>query len=113
KALMSPLGIGAKKMITKDPLGITGMAMEKLQEFQPDQNLSLYQNHLLTSDKKHLVFFIELTNAANESAKNEEVIKELNSLQRQVSASHSDLQFEYFGTAAVSVDNARRIKKDI
>lgn len=113
QALVSPLGIGAKKMIVKDPLGITGMAMEKLREFQPDENLSLYQNHLFTADKKHLIFFVELTAAANESSKNEELIDQLAALQSHLEKADPSLAFEYFGTAAVSVANAKRIKKDI
>jgi hypothetical protein len=41
----SPAGIAMKKIITKDPLGLSHVALKKLQNLQFDENLDIYNNH--------------------------------------------------------------------
>ena len=70
KALQSPLGIGTKQMLIKDPLGMTSFPLKRLRNLQRHDNIQLYQNHLFTKDKDHLIFFINLLHASHETANN-------------------------------------------
>lgn len=111
KSLMSPMGIVSRDMMLKDPFGFTGFPLERAKELQLDQNFELYKNHLVTTDKQHLVFFIELANPPNETAENGRLITKLDNLASRYS--DNTIQVEYFGAAAVAVANATQIKTDV
>jgi len=58
--LVSPAGVGMKKIIEKDPLGFSFLALRKLSGIQYDENFELYDGYILTRDHRHLIFFILL-----------------------------------------------------
>ncbi|MBK6989171.1 MAG: hypothetical protein IPH33_13675 [Bacteroidetes bacterium] len=59
RTLSTPVGIGLKKMISKDPVGITFIALNKLKQIQYDENFELYDNCILTKDQKYLILIID------------------------------------------------------
>lgn len=113
KALMSPLGIGAKKIMVKDPLGFASIPLERAKSLQLNDNFSLYKNLILSKDQKHLIFFAVLANPPGETSKNGELIEKLEALIPAYESKYSNVEIDYFGSAAVAVANAGRIKKDI
>lgn len=113
KALMSPVGIGAKRILIKDPLGLATMPLERSRKLQLNENFILYKNHIIAKDKKHLIFFAKLVNPPGETAKNGELMEVLEGLVPHYEKEFSGVAIDYFGSAAVSVANANRIKKDI
>ncbi|UII28863.1 1-acyl-sn-glycerol-3-phosphate acyltransferase [Fulvivirga maritima] len=112
KQVLSSMGIASKFMI-KDPLGITGRPLRRIQDNQMDSNFGLYQNHIVTKDRKHLVFFVVLSNPPNETSNNGKFIEGINQLQKSFQESHPQIVVDYFGPAAVAVANATRIKTDV
>ncbi|AHM59753.1 phospholipid/glycerol acyltransferase [Flammeovirgaceae bacterium 311] len=113
RALMSPMGIGTKKMLVKDPYSMVSMPLQRARNLQMDDNVQLYQNHLLTKDHQHLIFFVSLVNPASETAKNAELISGLETLKDRFQQIYPAISFEYFGSSAVAVANAGQIKQDI
>ena len=113
KALISPMSMVTKKMLVKDPFGLVSIPVKKTSKFQVDDNIRLFQNHLLTKDKQHLIFFVGLANPPNETAHNGKFIEGVNGLIEEFRKDQPGLHIEYFGQAAVSVANAARIKQDI
>ena len=114
KALISPAGFAFKKNIQADPLGISTLAFEQLNNFQIDENFELYNNYFLTKDRKHLLFFVLPSGNASESTQNANLISLIKNVGSTINAEkYTDLKFEYFGGPAVSVANASRIKKDV
>ncbi|WMJ72388.1 MMPL family transporter [Cytophagaceae bacterium ABcell3] len=113
KALVSPLSIVNKKMLINDPLGIVNLPLQKSSTFQTDENIKLYQNHLLSQDQKHLIFFVELANPPNETSNNGKLIKGINRQIEAFSDTSPDFNIEYFGQTAIAVANANQIKEDI
>ena len=114
KALISPAGFAFKKNIQTDPLGISALAFEQLNNFQIDENFELYNNYFLTKDHKHLLFFILPSSQASESTQNAKLISLIEGVGKTINKqSHQNLTFEYFGGPAISVANATRIKKDV
>ncbi|MDH5365613.1 MAG: MMPL family transporter [Cyclobacteriaceae bacterium] len=111
KALMSPMSMVTKKMTIKDPFGLVNKPLQRARELQQDDKIGLYQNHLVSKDSKHLIFFIDLTNPPNETKNNGKLIADFDQLIQHYST--SNYRIEYFGQAAVAVGNAQRIKGDI
>lgn len=113
KALMSPMSMVTKKMLLKDPFGFTSFPLERANKLRMEDNIKLYQNHLLTADQQHLVFFIMLANPPGDTGKNGVFLNGLDGFAQQLQAKVPGLQVEYFGHAAVSAANAKQIKHDI
>ena len=112
KQLLSPVGV-VTKMLIKDPLGFAAFPLQRMRDQQLDNNFSLYQNHIVTTDNRHLMFFVALNNPPNETSNNGQLIEGIRHLKDQFEAAHPSIKVEYFGPAAVAVANAGRIKADI
>ena len=109
RTLTSPAGFALKEMISKDPVGISLPALKKLQQLQYDENFELYDNYILTKDRKHLMLFITPAFPPNNTGKNALLLKGLDSL---IDNNSSSVTASYFGATAVSVGNALQLRKD-
>jgi uncharacterized protein len=109
RTLTSPTGFALKNMISKDPVGITFLGLKKLQQLQYDENFELYDNYIVTKDRKHLMLFITPKFAPNNTGKNVLLLKGLDSL---IDNNYSHVTATYFGATAVSVGNALQLRKD-
>ena len=109
RTLTSPSGFALKSMISKDPVGITFLGLKKLQQLQYDENFELYDNYILTKDRKHLMLFITPKFPPNNTGKNALLLKGLDSL---IDNNSSKVTATYFGATAVSVGNALQLRKD-
>lgn len=114
KTLLSPASSFLKKFIIQDPVGLSNKALERLRNFQMDEQISLVQNYLFTQDQKHLLFYIIPNQPASETKKNSILIENIeDAISKLSSESASPIKAEYFGAARVAVGNATQIKKDI
>ncbi len=109
RTLTSPAGFALKSMISKDPVGITFLGLKKLQQLQYDENFELYDNYIVTKDRKHLMLFITPKFPPNNTGKNAQLLKGLDSL---IDNKNSSVTATYFGATAVSVGNALQLRKD-
>ncbi|MBL0049107.1 MAG: MMPL family transporter [Bacteroidetes bacterium] len=112
KTLLSPASMILKKNLGRDPLSITPLALKKLQSLQFDDNFEIVDGYIFTKDKKHLLFFITPL-APKKTALNAELIHGLDDLIEQISNENPSVNTDYFGSVAVAVANAERIKKDV
>ena len=114
RTLVSPAGFATKTMIQKDPLNLTFIALNKLRKFQVSDNFELYNNHILTTDKKHLLFFAIPANP-NETGANQKLFDKIDKLLSRLTEANRQpaISVSYFGSAVVAAGNARQIKKDI
>lgn len=110
RTLSSPSGIALKSMISKDPVGISFLGMKKVQQLQYDENFELYDNYVVTKDRKNLLFFITPQYPPNNTGKNALLLKGLDSLIN--SNNNKNITVSYFGATAVSVGNALQLRKD-
>ena len=114
KNLLSPAGFALKKMILRDPLGWTYMAMNKLKSLQAGDDFEIVDGFILTRDRKNLLLFITPANPASETSKNEKLLKGLDELLVRISAtSRPGIRGQYFGAIAFATGNASQVKKDI
>lgn len=112
RQLISPSGIATKKVIVNDPLGFSFIVLKKLQHLQYDENFEIYNNHIITKDKRHLIFFIETAHAANDTKHNAALIEGLNTCLEETQVLHPKVFASYFGSSAVAVGNALQLRKD-
>lgn len=113
RILTSPAGITLKQLISNDPVGITFLALQKLQQLQYDENFELYDNHVVTKDHKHLLLFLTPAYPPNNTGKNAKLLQELDDIIHELNAVYfPQTTASYFGTTAVSVGNALQLRKD-
>ncbi len=113
KTLLSPASMILKKNILRDPIGITPYALKRMQSLQFDDNFELENGCIFTKDKKHLLFFITPTPKSSETAKNAELLTQIDLSIVSVSSKNKNVIAEYFGGVAVAVGNAKQIKSDV
>lgn len=109
RTLTSPAGFALKSMIAKDPVGISFLGLKKLQQLQYDENFELYDNYIVTKDRKHLLLLLTAKFPPNNTGQNALLLKGLDSL---IENSNSTVTANYFGATAVSVGNALQLRKD-
>ncbi|WP_037321743.1 MMPL family transporter [Salegentibacter sp. Hel_I_6] len=112
KDLISPTGFVTKQFLFKDPLSITNLGLEKLQELQVDDQFKIHDNYLLTKDEKHLLLFITPEYPASETKNNEVFIERLDKIILGLNE-NSEVKADYFGGVLYAIANAKQIKKDI
>lgn len=114
KLLVSPASLVIKKTVIQDPLGISGNVLKKLRNLEVEDNFDLYDNHILTKDRKNLLLFVVPANPPNETGINSMMLKKMDSVFAVVGQrfDHS-IEAQYFGAAAMAAGNAERIKSDL
>lgn len=110
KLLLTPAGSYIKKSFLSDPLNIGALGLKKIQKAFSNGEYKIIENKIFTSDEKNLIFFIKPAHASKESGKNAELIHRLDDI---IQSADQAVEVHYFGTPAVSVGNAERIKKDL
>ncbi|MDN3593980.1 MMPL family transporter [Zunongwangia endophytica] len=113
RSIISPTGIVTKNFIFQDPLSLGPIGLEKLRELQIRDNYLLYNDYLLTKDKKHLLLFITPTLPASETNKNNEFVEQLKKIQQQLNSEYDGVEGDFFGGVLYSLANANQIKKDV
>jgi len=112
RQLISPSGIALKKIIVKDPLGLSFLALRKLRELQYDPNFELYDSYIMTKDHRHIIFFVQPAYPANETGHNSVLIDKLDLMVKEASEKHPQFLASYFGAPAVAVGNAIQLRQD-
>lgn len=114
KTLVSPTGIIAKDNILRDPLGLSFIALKKLQQLSFGDDFTLHNGFLLSKDKNHVLLFITPKLKSSETDKNAAFVKDLYQINNQLNNLFKDkVKSEYFGGTLIAVANARQIKQDI
>jgi 1-acyl-sn-glycerol-3-phosphate acyltransferase len=114
KSLISPTGIVSKDFILRDPLGISFIALKKLQQLSVGDDFELENGFVLTKDKKNLLLFISTKLPTNETDKNTVFIEKLNEIKNNLNSKfRNKVAMTYFGSTPVAVANATQIKADV
>lgn len=113
KTLLSPASIMLKKNILRDPIGITPYALKRMQGLQLDDNFELENGYIFTKDKKHILLFINPKTKPSDTKLNKELIAKIDTAILHSNKTNPQASSEYFGSHAVALGNAERIKKDV
>lgn len=114
KTLLSPTGIIAKDFIVADPLGVSFVALKKLQKLSVSDNFKLIDGYIVTKDEQSLLLFIDPVLSGSETEKNTNFIEELNKLKHEINTQLlGKSTIDYFGASFIAVANAKQIKTDV
>lgn len=80
KTLISPTGIVARDFIVNDPLGISFIALKKLQQLNLGDDFVLKDGFLITKDETKLLLFLNPKFGGSETEKNTEFVGKLESI---------------------------------
>lgn len=113
KVLSSPAGYAIKKMLTYDPLHLSGKALNRLTAFQVDKVYNIENGYILSKDRKSLFIFVSSINPVSETSKNKELVKAIKtSFEDVVKEADNTIRISSFGAVDVAVTNASQIRKD-
>ncbi|KQB38824.1 1-acyl-sn-glycerol-3-phosphate acyltransferase [Flavobacterium aquidurense] len=114
KSIISPSGFVTKDFILQDPLGISFIALKKLQQLNIGDDFTLNNGFVMTKDKKKLLLFITSNLPSSETEKNTIFANKLKSIQENLNQKFKNkTSISYFGSALIAVANANQIKSDI
>lgn len=114
KSIISPSGFITKDFILQDPLGISFIALKKLQQLNIGDDFTLDNGFVMTKDKKKLLLFITSNLPSSETEKNTIFAAKLKSIQDHLNQQYkTKTSISYFGSALIAVANANQIKSDI
>lgn len=114
RTLISPTGIVAKDFILNDPLGISFIALKKLQQLSIGDEFQLKNGFLVTKDESKLLLFINPKLSGSETEKNTLFVDKLHSIKTNLNTQFKGkATIDYFGSSLIAVANAKQIKHDI
>lgn len=114
KSIISPSGFITKDFILQDPLGISFIALKKLQQLNIGDDFTLDNGFVMTKDKKKLLLFITSDISSSETEKNSIFAEKLKSIQENLNTQFKGkTSVSYFGSALIAAANAKQIKSDI
>jgi 1-acyl-sn-glycerol-3-phosphate acyltransferase len=114
KSIISPAGMVSKDFILQDPLGISFLALQKLQQLSIGDQFELKDGFVVTKDHKNLLLFITPKLPANETDRNTIFIEHLESAKNNLNKKFKGkAAMSYFGATPVAVANATQIKSDV
>src|SRR5579859_553724 len=112
RQLVSPAGVAMKKMIVKDPLGVSSIVLRKLQGLQYNDDFELYDNYFFTRDHTCLLFFVTPNFSTNDTGNNSTFLEKLDDVIRQTTVQQPGVTAAYFGAVAVAAGNAQQLRQD-
>jgi 1-acyl-sn-glycerol-3-phosphate acyltransferase len=110
--ITSAQGMVMKRLIADDPVGISTLALRKLQSLQADDNYQLYDGYIMGKDLKSLYLFITLKNASGETAKNEKLFAGFDDIIASLNPGKEGVEILYYGNSVVAAGNASQLKRD-
>lgn len=114
RTLISPSGIIAKKSILKDPLGLSFIALKKLQQLGVAKGFKLKNGFLVNNAETNILLFITPVNPSSATVENKPLSDGLYKIQKSLTKNYSSkIEVSFFGAAMVAVANAGQIKSDI
>ncbi|PJJ07533.1 1-acyl-sn-glycerol-3-phosphate acyltransferase [Flavobacterium sp. 1] len=114
KSIISPAGLVSKDFILKDPLGVSFIALKKMEQLSVGDDFAIENGFVLTKDKNNLLLFITPKLATNETDKNTFFISNLDKIKANLNQQFKGkAEMTYFGATPVAVANATQIKSDV
>jgi 1-acyl-sn-glycerol-3-phosphate acyltransferase len=112
--IIAPTGMVTKDFILQDPLGISFIALKKLQQLGNSDDFILEDGFILTKNKQKLLLFINPKLPGSETEKNTLFVAKLRSIQENLNTKFKGkTKLDYFGSTLIAVANAEQIKSDI
>lgn len=110
--IVSPIGIGSRQFILRDPMGMGLQVLDNLQDLEIESDNAVVDSYLFTADTATLMMVLTPKYNMGRIGENEGLVTIIEDNIAKISKIHPGIKTEYFGGASVSVYNARQIKND-
>ena len=110
--LISPAGFAMKDYIMSDPLAMGGSVLARTAQLNPVTDYVIRGGHVFTPGGRTMLAFIEPAFASGETGRNDRLISVIDNALDTLTREFPTIDVHYFGGPAMSVYNARQIKRD-
>ena len=115
--LSSLEGIGRSEFLSADPLGLMEPVMARMAMLAPAPELKMYQGHLLSADKRHLLVTARPVSAGTDTASAQQISTLLASIAHDLSDRYASagvtITTTPVGAYRAALDNERIIRHDV
>ena len=73
-------GVGRGAIITRDPLGLSRLIIEKISYLSPAKGIRIYRGHLVSEDNKHLLIVASPAQPGTDTANSRSLTRQINKL---------------------------------
>ncbi|MCL2041321.1 MAG: 1-acyl-sn-glycerol-3-phosphate acyltransferase [Bacteroidales bacterium] len=113
RMLMSPIGMMMKQNIMADPLHFSAPVLSGLRDFQASNQFQLYNDFIFSSDRKEAIITIESRYPISETHENAKLLAIVDHAANNTqSRFEQQIKIHHFGSIAIAVTNADRLKQD-
>ncbi len=109
-------GIGRAEMMSKDPLGFSGVILGQMSALLPAKQAQFYSGQLLSADGRHALIIARIAGSGTDSARAIQIEKLLEDCRQELKA-HEDLKDQYIltpvGAYRAALDNETIAKRDV
>ena len=114
RKLLSPAGFFMAKSLTRDPLGMTGQILSKLNSFQNDMAVQFEGGKIYSRDGRHLLIIANPSFPAVNTQKTSEMVGFLNEIKGQVREKFAGTVYVgVSGNHVATLDNSITIQNDV
>ena len=110
--LISPAGFAMKDYIMSDPLMTSGSVLGRTSALNPASDYEIHFGHIFTPDGMTMLSFVDPVYSSGETGHNDKLIKVIDDAMDSLAVEYPTISLHYFGGPAMSVYNARQIKRD-
>lgn len=112
RILLSPAGVYYKKLVAADPVGISNIVWNKLQQLQYDESYDTYDGYLIHKETGKLTFFLKPAYSSGATGMNSAFFSNADEFIGQWEQDNGGVNITYFGAAAVAAGNADQMRTD-
>lgn len=111
--ILTPAGIAMKRFYVKDPLFLFSKGLKKFEKLSFNENFHIQNGLITTKDGGNVLAFLQPSTVASNTIHNEKMLSLLDAAIEKTQMQFLDVEIIYFGGPAMSVANAKQIRKDV
>jgi len=109
-------GVGRGAMMTRDPLGLSELVLEKMSQLSPAKGIRFFQGHLISADNQHLLIVASPSRPGTDTAFSRKLSRRLATLalvvERRFQQEGETVVLTPVGTYRAALDNELMAKAD-
>ncbi|MEZ5016314.1 MAG: 1-acyl-sn-glycerol-3-phosphate acyltransferase [Flavipsychrobacter sp.] len=112
KILLSPASVFYKRLVAKDPIGISNIVWKKLGALRSGADYENYDGYIFYENQRKLTFFLKPTHKASETGANSKLFEGIDDYINNWNTSNPNIDIIYYGGPAVAAGNATQMRTD-
>ncbi len=113
RRLISPTGFATGRFFFKDPINITTDALQRLNNFNIDDNFTVIDARIFTQDEKNLMLFVDPLHPSSQTKENQNLASFINAEVDKILNDNQEVDISVYGGTVVAIENSSQVKRDI